>query len=154
VEVLMAVAETHEKPPYRFKMHWHVILTHFPLSLFSVAFLFQVLHLFRAPYCFELATNVALIGATISMVPVVWTGWRTWKKSYRGAMVMVFQRKIIIAIAILAISVPLVVWRSIFLGLFTRAPRDYTHWVYLAGNTLLIAGAFLEGFYGGRLNHR
>jgi hypothetical protein len=28
------------------------------------------------------------------------------------------------------------------------------HWIYLAGNTLLILGTLAEGYYGGRLNHR
>jgi hypothetical protein len=28
------------------------------------------------------------------------------------------------------------------------------HWIYLAGNTLLIFGAIVEGYYGGRLSHR
>jgi uncharacterized membrane protein len=141
------------KVPSRFKMHWHVILTHFPLSFFGAAFGFQILHLITAPYCFELATNAALIGGAISMVPVTWTGWRSWKSYYRGAKTVIFRRKICIAFTLLGVSAILSVWRSVFLGLFTEVVVNPSHWIYLAGNTLLIVGAFFEGYYGGRLNH-
>ncbi|HLN89147.1 MAG TPA: hypothetical protein VK253_03690 [Candidatus Binatia bacterium] len=61
----------------RFKMHWHVLLIHFPISLFAGAFGFQILHLFIDPASFELSTNVTLLGGTIMMVPTTWTGWFT-----------------------------------------------------------------------------
>lgn len=138
----------------RYKIHWHVLLVHFPISLFGVTFGFQVLHLFIAPACFELATNVALIAGAAMMVPTTWTGWSTWKGHYKGAKVLLFQRKITISFAMLTLSVPLVVWRIVSLGLFEEAPMSPQHWIYLAGNALLIAGAAAEGYYGGRLNHR
>jgi len=138
----------------RYKIHWHVLLIHFPISLFGAAFGFQVLHLFIAPTCFELATNVTLIGGAVMMIPTAWTGWFTWKRDYKGAKIMLFQRKIRTALAMLAFSVPLVTWRIIFLGLFEEAPESPAHWIYLAGNTLLIVGAVVEGYYGGRLHHR
>ncbi len=52
----------------RYRIHWHVLLTHFPISFFAVAFGFQILHLFISPACFELATNVALIAGAVVMV--------------------------------------------------------------------------------------
>jgi hypothetical protein len=75
-----------------YKLHWHVFLTHLPISLFAAAFLFQVLHLFWSPECFELSTNVTLVAGAVSMVPTTWTGWRTWKRSYNGAQVPLFRR--------------------------------------------------------------
>lgn len=35
-----------------------------------------------------------------------------------------------------------------------EAPESPQHWIYMAGNAFLIMGALIEGFYGGRLNHR
>ena len=137
-----------------YKIHWHVLLVHFPLSLFGVAFGFQILHLFASPACFEIATNVSLIGAVVMMIPTTWSGWFTWKRDYKGAKIKLFQRKISTAFAILALSIPLVTWRILFLGLFEEAPESPSHWIYLAGNTLLIIGAIVEGYYGGRLHHR
>ena len=135
-------------------IHWHVFLTHFPISLFGTAFGFQVLHLFLAPTCFELATNMTLIGGAAMLMPTVWTGWSEWKVRYRGAKGLIFKRKIATAFGMAALSLPLVIWRIAALGLFEEAPRSPEHWIYLAGNTLLILGSILEGYYGGRLTHR
>ena len=137
----------------RYIIHWHVLLIHFPISLFGVAFGFQILHLFMAPVCFELATNVTLLGGVVMMIPTTWTGWFTWKRNYKGAKIMLFQRKIDTAFAMIALSIPLVTWRIIFLGFFEEAPTSPAHWIYLAGNTMLILGAIVEGYYGGRLHH-
>jgi uncharacterized membrane protein len=138
----------------KYRIHWHVYLTHFPISLFGGAFGFQVLHLFMAPACFELATNVALIGGTAALLPAIITGWLEWKTHYDGAKGLIFKRKIMTAFGMAAVSLPLVVWRVADLGLFQEARQSPAHWVYLAGNTILITGAVLEGYYGGRLNHR
>lgn len=145
-------------PPKRtvakYKIHWHVMFTHFPIALFGVAFGFQVLHFFIAPACFELATNVALITGAVFMIPTTWTGWITWKSSYKGARVLIFNRKITISFIILGVSVILATWRVAFLGFFEEAHYSPEHWIYLAGNTVLILGAAAEGYYGGKLNHR
>lgn len=136
------------------RIHWHVFLTHFPIALFGAAFGFQILHLFMAPACFELATNVALLGGAAMLIPTVATGWSEWKTHYHGAKGLIFKRKITAAFAMLALSLPLIVWRIAALGLFEEARQSPAHWIYLAGNTLLIVGAILEGYYGGRLTHR
>jgi uncharacterized membrane protein len=136
------------------RIHWHVFLTHFPISLFGGAFGFQILHLFMAPSCFELATNVALIGGTVTLLPTIATGWSEWKSHYHGAKGLIFKRKITIAVGMAVLSLPLVVWRIASLGLFEEAPQSPVHWIYLTGNTFLILGAVLEGYFGGRLNHR
>ena len=137
----------------RYKIHWHVFLTHFPISFFVSAFLFQILHLFWYPDCFELATNVSLVVGAITMVPAMWTGWRTWRQNYKGAHVVLFQKKIAIAFALLGLSISLAIWRAVYLGIFSAVPHGLNHWFYLSGNILLIAGAAAEGLYGGLLNH-
>ena len=136
------------------RIHWHVFLTHFPISLFGGAFGFQILHLFWAPSCFELAPNVALIGGTVTLLPAAATGWSEWKTHYHGATGLIFKRKIKIAVGMAILSLPLVVWRIASLGLFEEAPQSAAHWIYLTGNAFLILGAVLEGYFGGRLNHR
>lgn len=141
-------------PALHRRMHWHVFLTHFPISLFGTAFGFQILHLFMAPVCFELATNVALLGGTVMLMPTILTGWSEWKKRYHGAKGLIFRRKILTAYGMAALSLPLVIWRIAALGIFEEAPESPGHWIYLAGNTCLILGAIIEGYYGGRLNHR
>ena len=112
-----------------------------------------MLHLFTSPACLELATNFSLTAGAISMVPTLWFGWKRWKNTYHGAWVTLFKVKIINGFALLAVSTILVGWRIFALGLFTEHPESFIHWPFLAGNTLLIAGSGIEGWYGGRLNH-
>jgi uncharacterized membrane protein len=138
----------------KYKIHWHVLLVHFPISFFVVAFGFQILHLFLAPACFELSTNVALAAGTVMMIPTTWSGWSSWKNQYKGARTIIFQRKIAVACAMVILSLVLSFWRTIYLDFFAEVHMSPEHWIYLAGNTLLIIGAVVEGFYGGRLNHR
>jgi len=138
----------------KYRIHWHVLMTHFPLSFFGAAFGFQILHLFLAPACFELATNIMLIGGALMLLPTVVSGWAEWKTHFHGAKVLIFRRKIQTAVGLLVLSLPLVIWRIAALGLFEEAPESPGHWVFLAGTTLLILGAIREGYYGGRLNHR
>ena len=137
-----------------YKIHWHAILIHFPVSFFLSAFIFQILHLFSNPIAFELATNVELFGGTLFMYPTVISGWFSWKKNYKGAWITLFQTKIVTSFIMLGLSTILSVWRFIFLSFFEEAPESPSHWIYLAGNTLLIFGAIVEGYYGGRLHHR
>ena len=115
--------------------------------------IFQILHLFTSPACFELATNAALAAGTVMMVPTTWAGWQSWKTRYKGAGVRIFKIKITTAFTILGLSIVLSLWRFIFFGFFSEALVTPAHWIYLAGNVLLVAGATLEGYYGGRLNH-
>lgn len=139
--------------PGGYKIHPHVLLVHFPISFFISAFTFQVLHLFVSPACFELATNVSLALGTVVLIPTVWTGWRSWKGNYQGALVALFQRKIAIAFTLLGLSIALSVWRFATAAWFAEDPGNLSHWVYVSGNTVLIIGALAEGYYGGRLNH-
>jgi uncharacterized membrane protein len=137
------------------RMHLHVLSTHFPLALFTVAFGFQILHLFLRQQAanLEFATNITMIAAVVMMIPTTMTGWLTWKSKYKGARVMIFQRKITIAFLMLAFSAALVLWRVGFFGIYEDMSSPW-HWVYLAGIALLVAGAAAEGYYGGRLNHK
>jgi uncharacterized membrane protein len=146
-------ATTPGREPAGYKLHPHVLLVHFPISFFISAFTFQVLHLFFSPACFEMATNVSLAIGTAALIPTVWSGWRSWKRNYHGAVVVLFQRKIAIAFTLLGLSIPLSVWRFAIAAWFTEEPGNLSHWAYLAGNTVLIMGALAEGYYGGRLNH-
>ncbi len=136
-----------------YRIQWHVLLVHFPISFFGVAFIFQILHLITNPFCFELATNVVLAAGTVMMIPTTWSGWFSWKNHYKGAKTYLFQRKILTAFIMLGISLALSTWRLVAFGVFNEAPENPQHWIYLFGNTLLILGAITEGYYGGRLNH-
>ena len=139
-----------EKVAVRYKIHWHIVFTHFPVSAFFGSAGFMFLHLFTHQTCFELAAYITLIAGAIVMVPTTLTGWFTWKGRYKGASTRIFRYKIRISIAMMGLSLILVIWRSIF----ARPPYDIWLTLYAIGIFLLLIGAVAEGYYGGRLNHR
>ncbi len=141
---------------FRYRIHWHVWLVHFPISFFVATFIFQLLHLYPQPLSrsFEVSSNVMLIAGTIALIPATWTGWNTWKRRYDGVRATIFQRKIITSFVMLPISVILTVWRVVFLPAFEDVPAGTAHWLYFAGTLILIAGSVIEGFYGIRLSHK
>ena len=134
-------------------MHWHVALTHFPISLFGTAFLFQLLHLFMFEKAFEVSTTVCILAGAASMIPATVSGWLTWRRHYHGASTPIFRRKIALAFSMLVVSVTLAVWRVTLYYLGTEADR-IDHYAFFFFSALLIAAAIAEGYYGGRLSHK
>lgn len=137
-----------------YKVHWHVLMTHGPLSMFGGSFLFQFLNVFAYHACFEMAANVLLLVGTLTLIPTALTGWRTWKSKYKGAQSLIFRRKLTLTYILLGISIPLTLWRVGHIGLTVFVPNGAEHWLYVGGNVLLMLLSSAEGFYGGQLNHR
>jgi uncharacterized membrane protein len=140
-------------PKPRPAAHLHPVFTHFPISLFSAAFLFQVLHLFAYQDCFDLSTNVLLAGGAVGMIPVLLTGWRDWKRGFRGSKARIFQRKIYIGFSMLVVSAGLLGWR-LATNTFHKELPGLAHPIFSLLVTALIAGAVAEGYYGSRLRRR
>ncbi|MCL7489687.1 MAG: hypothetical protein M8357_16085 [Desulfobulbaceae bacterium] len=134
----------------QYKIHWHVLFTHFPVSFFLLSTIFMLLHLATRQGCYELAAFVSILAGALVLIPTTISGWLTWKKGYKGMRGKIFLYKIRIALAMLALSSGLVFNRLVF------HPELHVvwMWLYAAGIALLLAGAMAEGFYGGRLNHR
>ena len=139
---------------YKYKMHWHVLLVHFPISFFVGSFGFMALHLITRKYCFHLAAYVSLIAGATIMIPTTLTGWRTWKNRYQGIRGKLFLRKIWISFVMIAISIALVAYQTLFPSEFLDIFNKIHHAIYFIGMTLLLLGAIAEGYYGGRLTHR
>ena len=134
----------------RYKIHWHVLFTHFPVAFFMLSSGFMILHLFTHRYCFELAAFLSLLAGGGVLIPTAASGWLTWKGRYRGMRGKMFLYKIRVALGMIGLSFALLLTWLIF------PPQLHIVWlwIYLAGMLLLLAGAMIEGFYGGRLNHR
>jgi len=142
------------KTTLKYQVHWHVLLVHFPISAFLGSFGFMVLHLITQTNCYELAAYVALIAGAIVMIPTTLSGWTAWKNRYKGIRGKIFTRKIRIAYAMMAISIVLVIYRSVIIVENLDILHNLWHFFYFLGTTLLFFGAVAEGYYGGRLNHR
>lgn len=134
----------------KYRIHWHVLFTHFPVSLIMSSAGFMIAHVFTNVSCFELAGYITLISSAAILLPTTVSGWVDWKRKYKGAHTKTFIYKTRIAYAMLAVSIILIALRNIFL------PAEHTiwHFVYAGGFVLLFIGALAEGYYGGRLNHR
>ena len=134
----------------KYKVHWHVLFTHFPVSFFMLSFGFMVLHLITRSHCYELAASISLFSGMLILFPTITSGWLTWKGRYKGLPGKVFLYKIKIAIAMFILSFLLVVVRFFL--------PENLHllwmWLYPGGIFLLMLGSMAEGYYGGRLNHR
>ncbi len=142
------------KATAKYKLHWHVVFTHFPVSFFVVSLGFMILHLFTRTSCFELAAYLTLIGGAVVMVPTALTGWFTWKGRYKGLRGKIFINKIRISLIMIGISFFLVIYRTVFKIELLDILHNVWHAVYFIGVVLLVVGAIVEGYYGGRLNHR
>ena len=147
-------ASTTEKSVTKYKLHLHVLFTHFPAAFFIGSFGFMLLHIFTHTACFELAAYVGLIAGAVAMVPTTVTGWYTWKGRYKGLKGTLFLSKIRISLVMLTISFALVIYRAINQIVFLDIAHNIWHALYFIGVILLTAGSIAEGYYGGRLNHR
>ena len=134
----------------RYKIHWHLLVTHFPISFFTASAGFMAAHVFTANECFEQASFLTLVAGAIMLVPATLTGWYTWKKDYKGVQGKIFVYKIRISCGMLALAAILTSLRNVFL------PGHHTmwHYVYAVGFLSLFVASIAEGFYGGRLHHR
>ncbi|MDO8848470.1 MAG: hypothetical protein Q7W51_08815 [Coriobacteriia bacterium] len=138
----------------KYKIHWHVVLVHFPVSALAGAFLFMALHLITKNPCLDYAAFITLLVSAIVLIPVTLSGWFTWKYRYGASKIKLFRIKIWTAVAMIPLSLALVVYHALYPFDVLDAAHVLPHALYFAGVTLLMAGAFVEGFWGGRLNHR
>lgn len=138
----------------KFRMHWHVVLSHLPTAAFAGVFLFMLLHLLTLQPCYSLAAYVTLVGSTALLVPTTITGWFTWKRRYKGSKSRLFLTKIRIAAALVPVSLALVVYKTIYPFTALDVTHRFGHAIYFAGIFVLMVGGFAEGFWGGRLHHR
>jgi uncharacterized membrane protein len=134
----------------KYKVHWHVLLTHFPVSFFMLSSGFMILHLYTRGDCFELSAFLSLFAGALIMLPTTISGWLTWKGRYQGMRGKMFLYKIRIAFGMIALNFALILIRLVF------HPQLHSAWmwIYAVSVLLLLTGAMVEGFYGGRLNHR
>lgn len=134
----------------KYRIHWHVLFTHFPISFFGFSCGLILLYLAEGKPCYEFVAYLSLAGGVVMLTASILSGWLTWKKRYKGLRGKIFIRKIRIAFTMLAVSVAVLIWRTVF----PATLRGSWFWLYLVGGVLLLAGATAEGYYGGRLNHR
>lgn len=73
-----------------------------------------------------------LIAGVIILVPTILTGWFSWKRQYKGALVEIFIFKIRISYSMLVIGIFLIIFRGIFVS------TKHTIWHYIYGIGFLL----------------
>lgn len=134
--------------------HWHLIFVHFPISAFLGSFGFMVLHLFLYHDVFELAGYVCLIAGAAVMIPTTLSGWYAWKGRFKGYRTEIFVKKIRTSFVMIALSTGVVLYRTFFVADIIDIYHEIWHTLFFVCSILLMVGATIEGYYGGRLNHR
>jgi uncharacterized membrane protein len=150
----MSNSQQTAQPLPGYKIHWHIILIHLPISFFLATALFALLYLIIPHPCFDLALLITLVIGLIGLIPVIITGWFTWKGKYKGFRGMLFNRKILTAFIMLVVSFILLVMHILSNFVFHFGGEIIWRVVYFIVALLLAFGAAIEGFYGGRLNHK
>jgi hypothetical protein len=138
----------------RYKVHWHVVLIHLPISFFLATALFAFLFLIVPNPCFDFASLCTVFIGMIGLIPVIATGWTTWKTKYKGFRGMLFNRKIVTSFAMLAVSFILLVIHLLSNLLFHFDGGIGWRAGNFIGALLLAFGSVIQGFYGSRLNHK
>ena len=130
-------------------IHWHVILTHFPISFITASAGFMVLHIYTYIECFEMAGYLCLLAGVVMTIPTAVTGWSTWKSKYKGARTKIFTYKIKISYLMIILGILLILFRAYLV----KGEHTLWHFVYGFGFIGLFFASMMEGYYGGRLNH-
>lgn len=142
------------QPSRKYKLHWHILFTHFPIGTFTGALLFMALHLATGKNCYALAAYVILIAGVAVLIPTTATGWFTWKRTYRGSESELFRIKIWTSFVMIPVNLALVAYQTLHPFTLLDVTHSFAHALYFAGVVLLMIGGVIEGFWGARLHHR
>ncbi len=130
--------------------YFHPILVHFPQALFPAAFASFVLYLATGAGYFEAGAYVAAGFGALAAPFTTLGGFADWKIRYKAYMTSVFRIKIVGAFALIALSVPAVVLRTLVPGV-AALPLAGAGYAYAALLTACAATCVVLGHYGGKL---
>jgi uncharacterized membrane protein len=127
----------------------HAVSAHFPAALIPTCTLFLLLAVVRGYQPLEFAAFALLVVIVISLPLTMLTGFLIWQKNYRKSRSAIFIKKICLAVTLLLVALPTLLWRWFNPDLLAGGgavvvPYSLIHLLMLACVTLL-------GHYGGML---
>jgi len=131
------------------KNHLHPISVHTPNGIIPVAVLFLVLGMLVSSQGLANAAYYNMIAVLLSMPLVIFTGYVTWQKKYKGAKTSVFKIKIAASIAATVILFGLVIWKTLEPDVLITPSLD--RWLFLFWSSFMLAAVGLAGHLGGQL---
>ena len=131
-------------------IYYHPIFVHFPQALFPVSFVSFLLYLATGARDFEVGAYLTAAFGAAATPLTTFTGFLDWKIRYQGYMTPVFRIKIVGALALLGLSVPAVLLRSIVPEV-AAMPIAGPGWIYGALLFACFLTSVVLGRYGGKL---
>ncbi len=131
--------------------HLHPIAVHTPNGIVPMAILFLFITALLGYPFFETAAFYGLVFVLLAMPVVLFTGYETWQKRYRGALTSMFKIKIGASILAFFLLLVLVIWRMIQPDIITKVTGSSGRFIYLILSGILLVAVGVAGHIGGKL---
>ncbi len=132
-----------------YKNHLHPISVHFPNGVLPAAVIFVGLAIFFGHPGLQEAAYYNLIFVVLTLPVVLFSGYVSWHKRYKGAMTQIFVTKIVCAVVCTVAAVVVVAWR--YNDPTIMDVPSSSRWLFLLVNVVMLATAGLAGHLGGKL---
>ena len=132
------------------KNHAHPISVHIPNGVAPLSVIFIFLAFMTGNENFETAARLNMIFVLLSMPMVLFSGYADWKNKYGGNMTNTFMIKMICGAVVTLCSLILTIWWMADPYVLEESTSSYGG-LFVAISLLMIAGAGLAGFMGGKL---
>ncbi|NLX19203.1 MAG: rubredoxin-type Fe(Cys)4 protein [Desulfobulbus sp.] len=131
------------------KHHLHPIMSHTPNGVLPMALVFLLITALFSFSMFDAAVFYSYLFVLLAMPLVLFTGYETWKKRYRGALTPIFKTKIGASVVTVFLLILLTIWRAIDPDIVTEPSTG--RWFFLGLSIVLVGAVGVAGHMGGKL---
>ena len=131
------------------QFHLHPITVHTPNGIIPFAFILLILTPIFGIITFETAAFYSFLFVLLNMPAVLYTGYVTWQKKYKGALTSLFKLKIGASVVATSILSLLLLWRLVQPNVMSVPSAGRVIFILLA--FLLLAAVGIAGHMGGKL---
>ncbi len=132
------------------KHHAHPISVHIPNGVAPLSVIFIFLAFITGNEDFETAARYNMMFVFLSMPLVLFSGYVDWKKRYDGKMTNTFLTKIVCGAVVTFCSLVLTIWWMLDPYVLEESATSQGG-LFVAISLIMLAGAGLAGFMGGKL---
>lgn len=129
--------------------HLHPISVHGPNGIIPMVVLFVAIAVVLQVESFGSAAYLSMIFVLLSMPPVLFSGYVTWKEKYNGKMSPLFKKKIAASAVATFLLCALVLWKTVRPDILSDASLD--RFIFLFWSVVLLGAVGLAGHLGGQL---
>ncbi len=130
------------------KHHLHPITVHFPNGVIPVSVVFVILAVLFESINLSFAAFANLVFVLLTMPVVVFSGYVEWQKKYGGNMTSYFIIKLICGGGVTLLALILVIWHIANPDVVLTSSQK---WWFIFLNLIMLGGAGIAGFIGGKL---